>query len=174
MSSSPLTEFAQRLCGLFIFSCAALLAVNLFAESALSYELSERTRWHLLLLIFTTLIALNLPSGYSDDKSEDVQVSKPCNHDDTNRMIGDLRATIARLETRLETRLEKEKANAVEAESRQKRLTGLWSKASWDLEVEQNARRQDQSDHLSVSCAFGRGHGRGVNVDCSAYRSCRL
>jgi len=162
MSSTSFTEFFHSIVILFLWSAAIVLSINLAVESAFSYYLSERTRWHILLLVFALLasVFVQLPgrdltrdSAAGSAEAEDVVkqssvTSTPiCNHQDKELEILALKSA----NDKLEAAVARECKRTTNAESKTKLAEKKRDDMSYELQTTKENWKQDYLTHVDVS-----------------------
>ena len=163
MSSTGFTEFLHSIVIVFLWSAAVVLSINFGVESAFSYNLSERSRWHILLLVFALLAScfVQLPgtpltpaSTAGSAEGKDVVVKQPlvpstpiCNHEDREIEILALRNANAQLEAVVA----RERKRTDNAESKTKVAERKRDDMSYELKTTREKWTRDYLTHVDVS-----------------------
>jgi len=166
MSSTGFTELLHSIIIVFLWSAAVVVSVNFGVESVFSYNLSERTLWHILLLVFALLASffVQLPgtdlthgSTAGSVEAEDV-VKQPsvtstpiCNHHEDNELeILALKSA----NDKLDAAVARERKRTANAESKAKLAEKKRDDLSYELHITKEKRHQDYLTHVDVSVPF--------------------
>lgn len=159
MSSTGFTEFLHSIVFVFLWSAAVVLSINFFFESVLSYDLSERTRWHILLLVFALLASFFVqlpgtdltPVSAAGPVEEVVVVAKQPSVTPTpitvwkenQREISALKSKI----DKLEAVVVKERKRTIDAESKTKDAERKRTDLNYELQTTKEKWTQDYLTH---------------------------
>lgn len=160
MSSTGFTELLHSIVIVFLWSAAVVLSINFFVESVFSYNLSERTLWHILLLVFALLASffVQLPgtdltlASAAGPVEEVVDVAKQPPVTPTpitiwkenQREISALKSA----NNKLEAAVAKERKRTTEAESKTKDAERKRNYLSYELQTTKEKWTQDYLTHV--------------------------
>lgn len=185
MSSTSPNEFLHSIVIVFLWSAGIVLSANLVVGNVFSCDLSERTLWKILLLVFALLASflVQLPgtdliraSAAGSVEAEEVvkqssMTSTPiCNHQDKDLEILALR----RANDKLEAAVARERKRTHNAESKIKAAEKKRDDLSYELQSTKKNWRQDYLTHVDVSVLFTLARGCESDVIRSASDNFRL